>query len=139
MCIESPYSRLERAGADTAQIDLDTIKIENNGRRVGAFVSDEDNDGRFDPGDSIIFYGQKIVGDRFTDTNVYWLSWNGLGSSRIGIQDAQLKTRGAHTPVAFLKTERFERNIFHNSLESSDSSLEDADHYFWGRYKGGRQ
>ena len=132
-----PYSRLERAGADTAQIDLDTIKIENNGRRVGAFVSDEDNDGRFDPGDSIIFYGQKIVGDRFTDTNVYWLSWNGLGSSRIGFQDAQLKTRGAHTPVAFLKTERFERNIFHNSLESSDSSLEDADHYFWAGIKAG--
>ena len=132
-----PYSRLERAGADTAHIDLDTIRIENNGRKVGAFVSDEDNNGRFDTGDSIIFYGQKIIGNRFTETNVYWLSWNGVGSSRIGVKDAQLETRGAHTPVAFLKTERFEKDIFHNSLESSDSNLEDADHYFWAGIKAG--
>ncbi len=132
------YSRLARAGANTMQIDLDTVKIENNGRAVGAFIADEDNDGRFEPGDSIIFYGQDIVGNKFTDTNVYWLSWNdGLGSSRIGNQDAQLKTRSAQTPTAFLKTERFEKDIFHNSLEAGDSSLEDADHYFWTSIKAG--
>lgn len=131
------YHRLERAGIDTSQIDLETIRLENNGRMVGVYVFDEAEDGKFDREDSIVFYGQGFVGNRFTDTNVYWLSWNGLENSRIGVRDAQLKTRGTRIPVAFLKTERFERDIFHNSLEAGDARSELSDHYFWASFRGG--
>ena len=131
------YHRLERAGADPSQIDLATIKIENNGRMVGVYVVDKAEDGKFDREDSIVFYGQKLVGNKFTETNVYWLSWNGLENSRVGVRDARLKTRGASAPLAFLKTERFERDIFHNSLEAADARLELADHYFWASFKAG--
>ena len=131
------YHRLERAGADTSQIDLETIKIENNGRTVGVYVFDEAEDGKFDREDYIVFYGQGLVGNKYTDTNVYWLSWNSLESSRVGVRDAQPKTRGTRIPVAFLKTERFERDIFHNSLEAGDARSAHSDHYFWGSFKGG--
>ncbi len=131
------YNRLQRVGADASQIDLDTIKMENMGRLVGVYVFDKAEDGRFDPDDSIVFYGQELIGDKFTDTNVYWLSWNSLESSRVGVRDAELKTRGARTPFAFLKTQRFEENRHHNSLEAGDARLELEDHYFWGSFKGG--
>ena len=131
------YHRLERAGVDTSHIDLETIKIENNGRPVGVYVHDEAEDGKFDREDYIVFYGQGFVGNKYTDTNVYWLSWNGLESSRVGVRDAQIKTRGTRIPFAFLKTERFEKDIFHNSLEASDARSELSDHYFWGSFKGG--
>ncbi|MDE0301351.1 MAG: C25 family cysteine peptidase [Candidatus Poribacteria bacterium] len=130
------YSRLQRAG-DPSSIDLNTIKLENNGRMVGVYIFDKAEDGKFDREDSIIFYGQAIVGDKYTDTNVYWLSWNSLESSRVGVSDAQLKTRGIRLPIAFLKRERFERDIFHDALEAADADSGDADHYFWARFKSG--
>ena len=131
------YSRLERTGADASKIDLNTLKMETEGRLVGVYVIDKAEDGKFDRDDSIVFYGQELVGNKFTDTNVYWLSWNSPGSSRVGVVDAQQKTRSARIPVAFLKTERFERDIIHNSLEADDVRSELADHYFWASFKGG--
>ena len=131
------YHRLQRAGVDTSLIDLETIKLENNGRMVGVYVIDKAEYGKFDREDAIVFYGQGLVENNFTDTNVYWLSWNGLESSRVGARDAQLKTRGTRIPLAFLKTERFERDIFHNTLESGDARSEDLDHYFWASFKEG--
>ena len=131
------YNRLQAAGVDTSQIDLDTIKIENEGRMVGVYVFDKAEDGKFDRDDSLVFYGQELIGNKFSDTNVYWLSWNSPGSSRIGVRDAKPKTPGTPIPVAFLKTERFERNFLHDSLAADDVRSELADHYFWTSLKGG--
>ena len=131
------YNRLQRAGADTSQIDLETIKMENEGRLVGVYVFDKAEDGIFDRDDSIVFYGQEIVGNKFTNTNVYWLSWNSPGNSRVDVVDAQPETRSARIPIAFLKTERFEKNYLHDSLDADDVRSEFADHYFWTGFKEG--
>ena len=131
------HNRLQRAGVDTSRIDLDTIKMENDGRLVGVHVFDKAGDGKFDRDDSIVFYGQNLVGNKFTDTNVYWLSWNSPESSRVDVRDAQPDRRGKRSPVAFLKTERFEKNYLHDSLEGDDVRSEFADHYFWTSFKAG--
>ncbi len=131
------YNRLERSGVDTSQIDLETLKLENNGRMVGVYVYDKAEDGTFDRDDSIVFYGKGLVGNKFTDTNVYWLSWNSPGSSRVSVRDVHPITRNAQVPVAFLKTQRFEKDIFHDSLVSDDVRSELADHYFWASLKRG--
>ena len=131
------HNRLQRAGVDTSNIDLETIKMENDGRLVGVHVLDDAEDGKFDRDASIVFYGQKLVGNKFTDTNVYWLSWNSPESSRVEVRDAQPDRRGKRSPVAFLMTERFEKDYLHDSLEADDVRSEFADHYFWTSFKAG--
>ncbi|MCZ6676372.1 MAG: C25 family cysteine peptidase, partial [Candidatus Poribacteria bacterium] len=132
---EITYSELRRAGADPARIELQTVKMENGGREVGVYVFDRDEDGRFGPEDSIVFYGQALIGNKFTDDNVYWLSWGGIGNSRVNPKNAQPQTPNAPSPVAFQKTERFERDREHDRL--LDVTFELADHYFWTGLTGG--
>ena len=129
------YSELRRAGVNPAGIELETLKIENRGRWVGIHILDHDTDGRFDLDDSIVFHGQGIIGDRFTDTNVYWLSWGGVGRSQVVVRDAAPKTPNAFTPFAFKKTVRFEQDRKYDRLV--DVKDEQADHYFWESLTGG--
>ena len=129
------YSELRRAGANPLGIELGTLKMENRGRRVGLHIFDNNTDGRFDRDDSIVFYGVAPIGDRFTDTNVYWLSWGGVGSSQVDVRDAAPKTSNALTPLAFKKTARFEQDRKYDRL--LDVKSEGADHYFWESLTGG--
>ena len=129
------YSEFRGAGADPMGIALETLKMENRGRRVGIHIFDRDIDGRFDPDDSIVFYGQALIGDKFTDTNVYWLSWGGVNRSQVSIKDAAPKTSNVPTPFAFKKTERFEQDRKYDRL--LDVKSEQADHYFWESLTGG--
>ena len=128
---------LKQAGADVAQIDLRTVKIENNGRRIGVYIFDENKDGKFDSEDSIVFYGRKLSDNRFTNDNVYWLILGGIGSSVVGELDAEPKTPGALIPFAFKETQHFEENRYHDFLSGSDIKSEFADHYFWTGFTGG--
>ena len=129
------YSELRRAGANPMGIELETLKMENRGRRVGIHIFDHDTDGRFDRDESIVFYGQAPIGDRFTETNVYWLSWGGVGRSQVSVRDAAPKTSNAPIPFAFKKTERFEQDRKYDRL--LDVKSEQADHYFWESLTGG--
>ena len=129
------YSELRRAGANPVGIELETLKMENRGRRIGIHIFDRDADGRFDPNDSIVFYGGARIGDRFTNTNVYWLSWGGVGRSQVTVRDVAPKTPNAPTPLAFKKTGRFEQDRKYDRL--LDVKSEQADHYFWDSLTGG--
>ena len=132
---EITYSEIRRAGANPIGIELGTLKMENRGRRVGLHIFDHDTDDRFDRDDSIVFYGIAPIGDRFTDTNVYWLSWGGVGRSPIDVRDAAPKTSNVPTPFAFKKTVRFEQDRKYDRL--LDVKSEGADHYFWESLTGG--
>ena len=132
---EITYSDLRRAGANPMGMALETLKMENRGRRIGIHIFDRDMDGRFDPDDSIVFYGRALVGDRFTDTNVYWLSWGGVGRSQVSVRDTAPKTSNAPTSFAFKKTVRFEQDRKYDRL--LDVKSEGADHYFWESLTGG--
>ena len=129
------YSELRRAGANPMGIELETLTMENRGRRVGIHIFDHNTDSRFDSDDSIVFYGVAPIGDRFTETNVYWLSWGGVGRSQVDVRDAAPKTSNAPTPFAFKKTVRFEQDRKYDRL--LDVKSEQADHYFWESLTGG--
>ena len=129
------YSELRRAGANPVDIEFETLKMENRGRRIGLNIFDHNTNGRFDRDDSIVFYGGAPIGDRFTDTNVYWLSWGGVGRSQVDVRDAVPKTLNAPTPLAFKETARFEQDRKYDRLLNVKS--EGADHYFWESLTGG--
>ena len=129
------YSELRHAGANPMGIALETLKMENRGQRISIHTLDHNTDGRFDQDDLIVFYGQAPIGDRFTDTNVYWLSWGGIGRSQVAVRDAAPKTPNAPIPFAFKKTVRFERDRKYDRL--LDVKDEQADHYFWDSLTGG--
>ena len=122
------YSELRDAGLNPVDIEFETIKMENRGRRVGLHVFDHNTNNRFDRDDSIVFYGGAPIGDRFTDTNVYWLSWGGVGGSQVSVRDATPKTPNIPTPFAFKNTVHFEQDRKYDRL--LDVKSEQADRYF---------
>ena len=129
------YNELRRAGANPVDIELESIKMESRGRRIGLHIFDHNTDDRFGQDDSIVFYGQAPIGDRFTTINVYWLSWGGVGRSQVTVRDATPKTLNVPTPLAFKKTEHFEQDRKYDRL--LDVKSEGADHYFWESLTGG--
>ena len=129
------YSELRRAGANPAHLQFENLRMENRGWRIGIHIFDRNTNGRFDTDDSIVFYGSALIGDRFTDTNVYWLSWDGVGRSQVAIRDAAPKTPNTPPPFAFKKTVRFEQDRKYDRL--LDVKSEGADHYFWESLTGG--
>jgi hypothetical protein len=131
---------LERLGVDVDEIDPRTFKLFSQGREKRIWVEGE-NDGKFDAQDRIIFYGERITRNRFTDQNVYWLSWGGVEGRRGVIKDGSVKTPQAPTPIAFKTFEHFEEDVIHDPLVEVTSEL--ADHFFWtelnGDYPKGKQ
>ena len=54
----------------------------NAGQEVAIRVIGEE-DGKLDAGDLVLFFGQG-VDTRYTDTNVYWLTYGGTAGLRMG-------------------------------------------------------
>ncbi|MDW7681230.1 MAG: interleukin-like EMT inducer domain-containing protein, partial [bacterium] len=80
------HSDLLNHGVDLSGVDPLTIKIFNKGEQVPIRVSGE-GDAKFDEGDYLEFYGRRNYGDTefyddYSDTNVYWLSYNGSPGKR---------------------------------------------------------
>jgi hypothetical protein len=80
---------LKKAGAKTDDIDPRSFRMTNRGQEVPIYVSGE-SDGRFDKRDYIEFYGQKLSGSEYTDTNIYWLSYGGKSGVRMVEEDVSL-------------------------------------------------
>ncbi len=72
------YDDLLSVGIDPAGIDPRNLSMSNQGRPVAVQVLGEE-DGRFDPGDMILFYGEKFRGDylaqRYVNENAHWLTY----------------------------------------------------------------
>ena len=127
---------LTNLGIDLKTVDLSSIRIENRGLKVGAHVIDQNHNDYFDNTDGIVFYGEKIINNKFTDENVYWVSWNSDDpSSLIDSIDVAPKDKDATVPIAFKKTEHFEKDYYHDPLVEVKSEF--VDHYFWMRFTGG--
>ncbi|NOY07061.1 MAG: hypothetical protein GXO82_10625, partial [Chlorobi bacterium] len=86
-------SDLEAAGVTTNSIDPRTLQLFNRGVEQPVVVRGE-NDGSFDPGDALLFFGDMNhdPGGRFfdmwSDENVYWLTWGGERGKRFQETDA---------------------------------------------------
>ena len=98
------YEALQEAGAEIPP-DLDTwdLRLTNKGRPVAFYIFDRE-DGSFDPGDYIEFYGEvnkaprrpetpDVYFDPYSTENVYWLEWgNGKGQRMIEEEGLVLET-----------------------------------------------
>jgi hypothetical protein len=84
-------SDLATAGVDLATVDPSTFAMSSQGQPVAIRVTGE-GDGKFDPQDRVIFFGQKFRGtqmeEKYTDERVYWLEIGGAAGPRIPDVDA---------------------------------------------------
>ena len=136
------YDYLKNHHITPENIDPRTIKIFNGGSavqdynltnvpddndtipyQIPVYVKGED-DGSFDKGDYILFYGISLSGwgkasidenvplyyNPYSDTNVYWLSWGGSKGKRMEIIDGTPNSESPYTPSCFIDTIHIEEN-----------------------------
>lgn len=123
------YTDLLAAGVSAVSLDsLDprTFQLFNQSVEAAIYVQGE-ADGVFNPTDYLLFYGQK-VNTKYTDTNVYWLTWGGL----TGLRMANLNgapSGSASVPADFLTTQHAELDTdYYSDVPSSPGK----DHWYWG-------
>jgi uncharacterized repeat protein (TIGR01451 family) len=125
---EIGYADLLAASVDAATLDaLDprSFQLHNRGQQVAIHVAGE-ADASFDPGDHILFYGQQ-EDTRYTDTNVYWLTWGGAEGLRMATLDGTPEQIAA-IPTSYANTHHVEED---ESYWSKYPSGPDEDHWYW--------
>ena len=127
-------SALRSAGVDPETIDPSTFRMLRLGNEVAVDVIDENQNGRFDGSDMLLFYGERVPHNRYGLTNVYMLEWGGKQGRRPVMLDGKPKTLDAPQPRAFRAPRFFEENVFHHNLESQMN--DQIDHYFWTGFTG---
>lgn len=119
------YDELVNAGLEPASIDPRKFELITGGKPVAIEVKGED-DGSFDPGDSIIFYGWSIE-SKYTSHNVYYLTLGKEYGKRIPkVQGAP--SGEAQSPTSFRYTQHFEKNMLYFSYAPSKL---DNDTFYW--------
>jgi hypothetical protein len=123
------YQDLVDAGADLDEVDPHTFRLFHGGdyrlgQELAIYVIGED-DNSFDPGDLIIFYGQK-VDTRYTGENAYFLSWGSLYGMRMQVLDGTPDS--GSIPDQFLTTQHMESNTWYFSEYPSG---ENDDVWYW--------
>ncbi len=120
------YAQLVSAGINPRTIDPRTIKITSQGQQIPILVHGE-NDGAFDQGDAVIFYGQAMRGP-YTVRNVYWLSAGGDAGLRMAGRDGT-PLDGTPSPSQFLRTLHAEEDTAYWQAMPGQSG---EDRWYWG-------
>ncbi len=116
---------LQAACPDASEADPLTFRLTNRGQDVARLVKGEEGDDSLDPGDVLLFYGEGLD-TKYTDTNVYWLTWDGGGLRTPWLDGTP---SGAEpTPVFFSTTHRFEQNKMY---QFSRPSGPEGDRWYW--------
>lgn len=127
-------------GFDPAGLDPLFIHLTSRGRELPIWVEGE-GDGSFDPGDAIVFYGQKMTvpdrdvwnGGDFTDADIYWLTLDSQPGLRM-VQVAASPVSGYPEVTQFPCTFTTEENSF---LFNWYHLRPNRDLWFWGGFYGG--
>jgi hypothetical protein len=133
ICIREPGiyvlddSDLNNAGLNPSSFDPRKIVLTNRGKEIPIYVYGEE-DGRFDVGDYIEFYGT-VYEEDYGPYNVYWLSVGVSMGSRMQERDGSISTI-APVPEWFLCTVHEEENELH---WATFPNSETADRFFWER------
>ncbi len=122
------YGDLQIAGIPVDTLDPRTFRIHHLGQELPIYVSGE-ADGRFDSTDAIYYYGQALDG-KYTDANVYWLSYGVTNGQRMVQRDVFPDT--GSTPVSFEASAHSEENLIYIS-----SLPHEGDHWYWQGYQSG--
>ena len=119
------YADLRTAGVPVDSLDPRTFLLKNNGQEIATFVSGG-SDRFFHPDDYLLFFGQK-ANTKWTDLNVYWLTWN--ESNGLRMKELGGTPSGTFSvPTIFTNTQTIEKNIMY--LSSIPSGV-DNDHWYW--------
>lgn len=122
--VKLTFAALQAAGLPVDTLDPRTLRLSEQGSEVAIFVEGEE-DGVLNAADYVLFYGQK-VNTRFTNTNIYWLTWGNGNGLRMGSTDGAPGT--ASTPESFQSTIHLEES---NSYQSANSAGPGHDHWYW--------
>ncbi|MDH7486773.1 MAG: C25 family cysteine peptidase [Anaerolineae bacterium] len=113
---------LAAAGLPVDTLDPRTLRLFNGGQEVAIRVLGEE-DGRFDEGDLVLFYGQG-ADTVYTGTNVYWLTCGGAVGRRMA---ERLSQPEGDTAASFSAAVHLEENkIYISGLPME----EDAHHWY---------
>lgn len=121
------YPTLQAANVPVDSLDPRTFTLTNQGQQVHIYVSGE-ADGIFDSSDSILFYGQQAR-TRFTNQNVYWLSWGAVNGLRMGTLNGAPGAQ-AVIPEQYLTVDHLEKDVTYQSARPSGP---DNDRWYWTR------
>jgi uncharacterized repeat protein (TIGR01451 family) len=122
------YEEIQNSGFGLSGVDPHKVRLASGGSEVAIQVYGED-DGSFDPGDWLEFFGTAIDSE-FARRNVYWLSVGVSPGLRMPERDAA-PTGGAPTADTFFTTLHLEENHEYWSLMPNG---EGQDHWFWEEY-----
>jgi hypothetical protein len=81
------YRLLDSLGVNPNSLNPPTFQIWNKGRQISILLQD-DGDEQFEPGETIEFFGERLVGEasyhnHFTKKNIYWLTFAEEGGKRM--------------------------------------------------------
>lgn len=119
------YTDLTGAGFNLANLDPRRLKLQNQGVDIPIYIEGE-ADGRFDPSDTLLFYGTAMTGI-YTTENIYWLSQDQAQGLRMSSRDGT--PQGAPVPAHFPTTLHAEEDTFY--WQTMPNSLAE-DNWFWG-------
>lgn len=122
------YEDLHNSGFDLSGVNPRHLRLVNRGSEISIYVHGEE-DGIFDPGDWLEFYGIAPVSE-FTHRNVYWLTPGDGPGLRMAERDGT-PGGGGSTPTAFYTTLHLEEN--HEYWRMLPEG-EGQDHWFWERF-----
>ncbi len=141
------YSYLAAAGLPVDTLDPRTIRMFYMGQEAKIRVIGED-DGKFDSGDVVLFYARSVDTmyfegltpiNKYTGTNVYWLTYGGAAGHRMDEQDG---SGAGNPPALFQHLEQLEFNLNKVSPNyfSSLPFQSDAEHWYrdWASDATGR-
>ncbi|MFM8322093.1 MAG: C25 family cysteine peptidase [Chloroflexota bacterium] len=118
------FADLQAAGAPLDTLDPHNLQLFNLGSQVAIRVVGEE-DGRFDAGDYVLFYGQP-VDTRYTGVNVYYLALGAEQGLRMLALDGA--PQAAAQPPSFITTQHIERNLIYSPTTTDP----DGDLFIWG-------
>ena len=119
------YTDLQNAGLPVDTLDPQTFQLFNQGAEIAIYVPGEGN-ASFDPSEYLFFYGQGLD-TKYTNTNIYWLTWGSEIGLRMAAKDGTLSGI-ASTPQFFTTTDLLEEDHIYRT--NAPSGVED-DHWYW--------
>ena len=134
------YTYLQNAGLPVDSLDPRTFRLFYMGKEAAIQVEGEE-DGSFDPGDTIVFYGRsldslyfegRLPDHKYTAANVYWLSYGDTVGKRMAVKNGAFDgtTAGAYRYTDHQEQQRRYETRYPQYSEGPQFSPDD-DHWFW--------
>lgn len=122
------YSELSSAGLPVETINPNTFQLFHSGEEIAIdFLGDDDNS--FEGDESIFFFGQSYE-NKYTDKNVYWLTYGQTTGLRMSERD--VNPGSASSAESFPAIKRMEENHSYSSAVPGDDHFE---RFMWAYIK----